>query len=78
MASSNRGEPDTPSVSGFFLSDCDQPIHHCKPTTTAAAVHGRVATGERAGPLCFAARGFSLHAATRIDAGDRTRKSSHV
>ena len=49
-------------------------------TLTAAAVHGRVATGERAGqrlrrrlvdppagvrsaPLCFAAAGFSLHAA---------------
>jgi len=57
---------------------------------TAAAVNGRVATGERAGqrvrrrlvdppagvragPLCFAARGFSLHAATRIAAENRSR-----
>ena len=29
------------------------------------------AEGLRSGPLCFAARGFSLHAATRIDADDR-------
>ena len=27
--------------------------------------------GLRSGPLCFAARGFSLHAATRIEAEDR-------
>ena len=26
--------------------------------------------GVRAGPMCFAARGFSLHAATRIAAAD--------
>ena len=30
------------------------------------------AAGIRSGPLCFAARGFSLHAATRIVATDRT------
>ena len=29
--------------------------------------------GVRTGPLCFAARGFSLHAATRVAAADRTR-----
>ena len=29
------------------------------------------ATGVRTAPLCFAARGFSLHAATRIAAEDR-------
>jgi hypothetical protein len=29
--------------------------------------------GVRAGPLCFAARGFSLHAATRIAADHRSR-----
>ena len=29
------------------------------------------AEGLRSGPLCFAARGFSLHAATRIDADNR-------
>ena len=29
--------------------------------------------GVRAGPLCFAARGFSLHAATRIAAENRSR-----
>jgi len=28
--------------------------------------------GLRSGPLCFSARGFSLHAATRIEAEDRT------
>jgi hypothetical protein len=30
------------------------------------------AEGIRLGKLCYAARGFSLHAATRIAAGDRT------
>ena len=29
--------------------------------------------GIRTGPLCFASRGFSLHAATRVQAADRTR-----
>ena len=29
--------------------------------------------GIRTGPLCFASRGFSLHAATRVPAADRTR-----
>jgi hypothetical protein len=29
--------------------------------------------GIRSGPLCFASRGFSLHAATRIEATDRVR-----
>ncbi len=29
--------------------------------------------GIRTGPLCFASRGFSLHAATRVPATDRTR-----
>ena len=28
--------------------------------------------GIRSGPLCFASRGFSLHAATRVEATDRT------
>ena len=31
------------------------------------------AEGHRTGPLCYAARGFSLHAATRVPAGDRQR-----
>ena len=30
------------------------------------------AEGIRTGKLCYASRGFSLHAATRIDAGDKT------
>ena len=29
--------------------------------------------GVRGGPLCFSARGFSLHAATRVEAGERER-----
>ena len=29
--------------------------------------------GIRTGPLCFSSRGFSLHAATRVPAADRTR-----
>ena len=29
--------------------------------------------GIRTGPLCFASRGFSLHAATRVQAADRSR-----
>ena len=29
--------------------------------------------GIRTGPLCFASRGFSLHAATRVPAADRAR-----
>ena len=29
--------------------------------------------GIRTGPLCFASRGFSLHAATRVEASDRDR-----
>ena len=51
----------------------------------AASIQGMVATGERAGrrllsdpaqgirsaPLCFAARGFSVHAATTVHAHDR-------
>ena len=31
------------------------------------------AEGHRTGPLCYAARGFSLHAATRVAASDRER-----
>ncbi|MFA6109920.1 MAG: transposase, partial [Candidatus Latescibacterota bacterium] len=31
------------------------------------------ADGQRTAPLCYAARGFSLHAATRVPAHDRTR-----
>jgi hypothetical protein len=31
------------------------------------------AGGQRTSPLCYAARGFSLHAATRVPAHDRTR-----
>ncbi len=38
-----------------------------EPDTTT----GTAATGVRTGPLCFASRGFSLHAATRIAGPDR-------
>jgi len=31
------------------------------------------AEGVRSGPLCFASRGCSLHAATRVEATDRVR-----
>ena len=35
---------------------------------TAASVRGTIATGVRTAPLCFASKGFSLHAARRIAA----------
>jgi hypothetical protein len=40
---------------------------------SAASIRGLADPAEpvRTGPLCFASRGFSLHASTRIEAGDR-------
>ena len=70
----SQGAGSRPNVSrNASICSANAPEEPLLAQIAAASVQGTVATGERAGALCYGSRGFSLHAATRLEATERRR-----